>query len=82
MTMEVKVKPARAIVAPVQLPDVSDVELDSLVSELRELAKTLGFEVVGTFLQKREHFDMAAYLGIGKIAVKFHLASFKAIAWE
>jgi GTP-binding protein HflX len=36
------------------------------VSELRDLAKTLGFEVVGTFLQKRDHFDTTAYLGIGK----------------
>ncbi len=66
MAIEVKEKPARAIVAAVQLPGVSDVELESSVSELRELAKTLGFEVVATFLQKRDHFDTTAYLGIGK----------------
>ena len=66
MAIEVKEKPARAIVAAVQLPGVSDIELESSVSELRELAKTLGFEVVGTFLQKRDHFDTTAYLGIGK----------------
>ena len=66
MAIEVKEKPARAIVAAVQLPGVSDVELESSVTELRELAKTLGFQVVGTFLQKRDHFDTTAYLGIGK----------------
>jgi GTP-binding protein HflX len=63
---ETKAKPVRAVVAAVQLPIVSDLELDESVSELRELAKTLGFEVVGTFTQKREHFDTTAYLGIGK----------------
>ncbi len=66
MQMEVNEKPARAVVAAVQLPGVSDVELQASVSELRELAKTLGFEVVGTFVQKRDHFDTTAYLGIGK----------------
>jgi GTP-binding protein HflX len=34
--------------------------------ELRELAKTLGFEVVHTFIQKRTGFDRTGYLGIGK----------------
>jgi GTPase len=66
MAKEVKVKPARAIVAAVQLPDVSDVELEASVNELRELAKTLGFEIVGTFMQKRPSFDATAYLGVGK----------------
>ena len=66
MGKEVKEKPARAIVAAVQLPGVSDVELDASVTELRELAKTLGFEVVGTFTQKRDNFDTTGYLGAGK----------------
>jgi GTP-binding protein HflX len=61
-----KVKPKRAVVATVQLPSVSDVELEASVSELRELAKTLGFEVVATLIQKRANFDTAAYLGVGK----------------
>ena len=64
--MELNEKPARAIVAAVQLPGVSDVELEVSVNELRELAKTLGFEVVGTFLQKRASFDTTGYLGVGK----------------
>ncbi|MEO8159136.1 MAG: GTPase HflX [Betaproteobacteria bacterium] len=66
MQIEVNEKPARAIVAAVQLPGVSDVEFESSLIELRELAKTLGFELVGTFTQKRDHFDTTAYLGIGK----------------
>jgi len=66
MQNDVKEKPERAIVAAVQLPGVSDLDLEESLNELRELAKTLGFEVVGTFMQKRDHFDTAAYLGIGK----------------
>ena len=66
MRNEVKVKPRRAVVAAVQLPGVSDVELEVSLNELRELAKTLGFEVVATFTQKRTKFDAAAYLGTGK----------------
>ncbi len=59
-------KPPRAVVAAVQLSGVSDIEFNSSVNELRELAKTLGFELVGTFTQKRDHFDTTAYMGIGK----------------
>jgi GTP-binding protein HflX len=61
-----KQKAPRAIVAAVQLTGVSDLDFDSSVNELRELAKTLGFELVGTFTQKRDHFDTTAYMGIGK----------------
>ena len=56
----------RAIVTAVQVPSVSDVEFDASLTELRRLAKTLGFEVVGRFTQKRARFDSAAYLGSGK----------------
>ena len=66
MQKEVKEGPTRAVVAAVQLPGVSDTELQVSVNELRDLATTLGFEVVGTFIQKRDKFDTAAYLGIGK----------------
>ena len=59
-------EPARAIVAAVQLPGVSDLEFEASLTELRELAKTLGFQIVGTFAQKRDNFDTTAYLGIGK----------------
>ncbi len=65
------IKPAqssrqRAVVAAVQLPQVGDEEFKASLDELGELAKTLGYEVVATFTQKRTSFDSAAYLGTGK----------------
>jgi len=63
---EINHKPARAVVAAVQLPATSDVEFEASLAELRQLAKTLGFEVVGKFTQKRAGFDSTAYLGLGK----------------
>ncbi|MDQ5942081.1 MAG: GTPase [Pseudomonadota bacterium] len=66
MQNEVSEKPRYAVVAAVQLPSVSDMEFDASLAELRELAKTLGFEVVHTFVQKRSGFDTTAYLGVGK----------------
>ncbi len=59
-------KPTRAIVAAVQLSSVGEVEFEASLTELRQLAKTLGFEVVGRFTQKRAGFDSAAYFGAGK----------------
>ncbi|MDB5887810.1 MAG: GTP-binding protein HflX [Rhodocyclales bacterium] len=52
--------------AAVQLPNVSDSEFEASLTELRELAKTLGFEIIRTFIQKRAGFDRTGYLGIGK----------------
>jgi len=66
MQKEVKEKPRYAIVASVQLPSVSDVEFEASLTELRELAKTLGFTVIHSFTQKRASFDAGAYLGVGK----------------
>lgn len=66
MQREAKEKPQYAIVASVQLPGVSDVEFEASLTELRELAKTLGFTVTRTFTQKRSGFDATAYLGVGK----------------
>jgi len=66
MQTDITDKPPRAVVAAVQLPSVSDAELEVSVGELRELARTLGFEVVGTFVQKRDSFDTSGYLGVGK----------------
>jgi len=66
MQRDVKDKPVYAVVAAVQLPTVSDFEFESSLAELRELAKTLGLEVVHTFVQKRPGFDTTAYLGVGK----------------
>ena len=66
MMREVSQQPKRSIVAAVQLPGTSDVEFEASLTELRQLAKTLGFEVVGTFTQKRASVDSAGYLGAGK----------------
>ena len=66
MQSEAKEIPQYAIVASVQLPGVSDVEFEASLTELRELAKTLGFKVIRTFTQKRAGFDSTAYLGVGK----------------
>ena len=66
MQKEVQEKSRYAVVAAVQLSNVSDDEFEASLAELRELAKTLGFEVVHTFMQKRSGFDKTAYLGVGK----------------
>src|SRR3954454_18273081 len=66
MTQEADPKRNRAIVAAVQRPSVNDLEFEASLEELRQLAKTLGFEVVGRFTQKRTGFDCAAYFGTGK----------------
>ena len=66
MQKEVKEKPRYAIVAAVQLPKVSDIEFEASLAELRDLAKTLGYQITATFTQKRGSFDTTAYLGKGK----------------
>jgi GTPase len=66
MQKENQLKTHYAVAAAVQLPNVSDAEFEASLAELRELAKTLGFKVTRTFVQKRTGFDKAAYLGIGK----------------
>jgi len=53
-------------VAAVQLSSVGDVEFEASLTELRQLAKTLGFEVIGRFTQKRAAFESGAYFGTGK----------------
>jgi GTPase len=65
---ELNEKPRRAVVAAVQLPDVGDRDFESSVAELRQLAKTLGFEVVASFTQKRAKVSPVSYLGTGKSA--------------
>src|SRR3954469_18125289 len=66
MTQEADPKRNRAIVAAVQRPSVTDLEFDASLAELRQLAKTLGFQVVETFTQKRAGLDSAGYFGLGK----------------
>jgi GTP-binding protein HflX len=68
MNREADRKPKRAVVAAVQKPGVTDLEFEASLTELRQLAKTLGFEVVHRFTQKRAGFDSAGYFGTGKRA--------------
>jgi GTPase len=56
----------RAIVAAVHLSSMDDAEFEASLAELRQLAKTLGFEVVATFTQKLAHINAGAYFGTGK----------------
>jgi len=66
MQKEVKEKPKYAVVAAVQLPNVNDIEFEASLAELRDLAKTLGYQITASFTQKRSSFDATAYLGTGK----------------
>ena len=75
MQNEVKGTRKTAVIAAVQLPGVSDVEFDASLTELRDLAKTLGFDVIRTFTQKRTSFDTTAYLGVGKREEMRHFIS-------
>src|SRR5262249_13171382 len=56
----------RAIALAVQRGIVRDDEFARSLDELRQLARTLGIEVVGTVTQKREAFDATGYVGAGK----------------
>ena len=60
---EVQEKLKRGIVAAVQLPNVGEAEFEASLTELCELAKTLGFDIVRTFIQKRAGFDRTGYPG-------------------
>jgi GTP-binding protein HflX len=59
-------RPSRALVLAVQRPSVGDDELARSLDELRQLARTLGIEVMATVTQKRDAFDATGYLGPGK----------------
>jgi GTP-binding protein HflX len=57
----------RAVLLGVQLPGVSDAQLESSLGELRRLAKTLGIDVVGRVTQKRPRLAPGAVVGEGKL---------------
>jgi GTP-binding protein HflX len=66
MSIDLIEAPKLAAVASVHLPSVTELEFEASLTELRELAKTLGYKVVRTFTQNRNTFDTTGYLGIGK----------------
>jgi GTP-binding protein HflX len=51
----------------VQLPSVTDAELESSLGELARLGKTLGLEIVGRVTQRRASLSPSAVLGEGKL---------------
>jgi GTPase len=59
--------PARAVLASVQLPGVSDEELGASLDELERLAETLGLRVIGRVTQRREGTGAATVLGAGRL---------------
>jgi len=61
MQNPIQAAPKYAVVAAVQLPNVSDIEFETSLAELRDLAKTLGFQITATFTQKRARFDATAF---------------------
>jgi len=62
-----------AVIAAVQLPDVSDAEHAADIAELGRLIKTLGYRVVGAVTQRRQTVGTAAIFGQGKM---FELAAY------
>jgi GTPase len=56
-----------AVLAAVQLPDVSDAEHEASLAELERLVHTLGYRVAGVVSQRRDALAPGAVLGEGKL---------------
>jgi GTP-binding protein HflX len=56
-----------AIVVAVQLPGVTDGELESSITELERLAKTLGLDPIARIIQRRGKLASGVVLGEGKL---------------
>ena len=56
-----------AVLVGIQMPDVSDVAHEGSLRELERLVRTLGYDVVGRVVQKREGTGAATLLGSGKL---------------
>ncbi|HEY6038225.1 MAG TPA: hypothetical protein VIV58_28280, partial [Kofleriaceae bacterium] len=56
-----------AVVVAVQLPGVTDGELESSITELERLAKTLGLDPVARIIQRRAKLASGVVLGEGKL---------------
>lgn len=57
----------KAYLAALQTPDKSEYELQDNLTELADLARTVGLEAIDTIVQKRSQAEGATYLGLGKI---------------
>ena len=67
MTHETTEPTPKAILVAVPTPDVSNSELETLLTELGGLAETLGFEVVDRIHQRRRSIAGGTVLGEGKL---------------
>jgi GTPase len=56
-----------AVVVAVQLPGVTDGELESSITELERLAKTLGLDPIARIIQRRAKLASGVVLGEGKL---------------
>ena len=65
--METKSPIPLAVLVGIQMPDVSDVAHEGSLRELERLVRTLGYDVVGRVVQKREGTGAATLLGSGKL---------------
>lgn len=57
----------KALLVGVQLPGVTDQELESSLQELSRLVTTLGYQVIGSISQRRATSKSAAVFGDGKL---------------
>jgi GTPase len=57
----------RAVLVAVQLPGVSEEQLERDLEELMRLVKTLGLEVVGRVTQRRQRLRAGTVVGLGKL---------------
>ncbi len=66
-THQTKEDDPRVLGIAVQLPEQTDLEIEYSLSELKELLKTLGANLVGTVVQKRQSISRQTYFGTGKM---------------
>ncbi|MBL8610036.1 MAG: GTPase HflX [Myxococcales bacterium] len=57
----------KAVLVAVKLPDVTEGDFESSLTELGRLVSTLGYDVVGEVIQPRDHIAAAAVLGEGRL---------------
>jgi GTP-binding protein HflX len=65
--METESLPRQALLIGIQLPRISEAEMQGSLSELRRLVDTLGYHVVGSLSQKRSSTSQALVVGEGKL---------------
>ncbi len=62
----------KAVLVGIKLPGMSEAELDVSLQELQRLVETLGFETIGTLIQKRTAPSPATAIGAGKLKELAH----------